>query len=141
MNGLVTPEVARRRLAASEPLRSAGHDKAVPTLYFLKNKPTLLDPKVIESSDPAQAASRIAAAGSLALAPSDRRLRSLYTPDFVEFPAATASGARQFLFVLRRLGPEESANAAHKRFRQDTARLTRTRIAPVLRRLPSEPGS
>ena len=40
MAGLVTPEVARREGAASDP--TPGHDKQVPFSYFLKDRPTVL---------------------------------------------------------------------------------------------------
>lgn len=55
-HGLVTPEVARRATSRDEPLRSPGHDKYVPTEYFLKDRPTILEAFALQADEPRDAA-------------------------------------------------------------------------------------
>ena len=51
-HGLVNPEVARRHVEPGGDLRSPGHDKRVPTEYFLKDEPTILWATVVQAADP-----------------------------------------------------------------------------------------
>ncbi|MBN1827493.1 MAG: hypothetical protein JW958_14675 [Candidatus Eisenbacteria bacterium] len=51
-HGLVTPEVARRPVAPDEPLQPPGHDKRVPETYFLKDRPTVFDMRIVRALKP-----------------------------------------------------------------------------------------
>ena len=98
--GLVTPEIAHRVVAPDEPLRSAGHDKAVQPEYFLKYRPSILNARIIRQLTPGEAADKCARfLDSIRPWQDDPEPRRLYFGDFARVSEIDAAGRADYLLV------------------------------------------
>ncbi len=75
-HGLVTPRVARRPVDEREPILSAGHDKRVPAEFFLDDRPTILEYRLLQRGGP-RAAIEAARAAAQSLRQDARRVPAL----------------------------------------------------------------
>jgi arabinofuranosyltransferase len=110
-HGLVTPEVARRSVEPGGELRSPGHDKRVPTEYFLKDRPTILFATVVQTADPrAVQAACMQQAQALRLRQAQLPALRDYVVDFAGVPSKEY-GAHQYIVTWTRIaaGVEPSA--------------------------------
>ncbi len=104
-HGLVTPEVGRRKLGPDEdPWRPAGHDKWVPTEYFIKDRPTIIFARVVRDTDP-QAVAHAFDESAMRLWNRVERLvlRDEYAPDFARVPSADAAGTPEYILTWTRI--------------------------------------
>ncbi len=123
-NGLVTPEVARRKLDHSQKMRTPGHEKWVPSEYFLKDKPTILYAKIIEKDDPRGVAGALARESrSLRQGFADLQLDRRYVIDFARLPTDRAAGAPRYIVAWTRIADGTNPNAAWQKFQQRVNRL------------------
>jgi hypothetical protein len=98
--GLVTREVALR--PHEGPLRTPGHDKLVPTEFFLDREPTYLNAAVIEQRE--NAIQKLTKWGARAF--------DDYLPEIVRVDEALGSERWRWLVLLRRIRPGEDREAA-----------------------------
>jgi len=103
-NGLVTPEVASRKLDHSQKLRSPGHEKWVPAEYFLKDQPTILYATVEENADPRGIAGAcVREARALREDFADLQLHLRYVIDFARVPTDSASDTPRYIVTWTRI--------------------------------------
>jgi arabinofuranosyltransferase len=103
-NGLVTPEVARRKLDHSQKLRSPGHEKWVPSEYFLKDNPTILYAIVEENADPRGIAGAcVREARALREDFADLQLYLRYVIDFARVPTDSPSDTPRYILTWTRI--------------------------------------
>jgi arabinofuranosyltransferase len=123
-NGLVTPEVARRRLDHAQQLRSPGHEKWVPAEYFLKDNPTILYALVEEKNDArAIAAACIREARMLREGFADLRLDQRYMIDFARVRMGDANDTPQYIITWTRLTDGTNPRGAWKELEQRVREL------------------
>ncbi len=130
LNGLVTPEVARRPFAPERGVKSPGHDKSVSWTFFLPLAPTFLKADVIATDDRAALAAGLERFAQPLLATSE--LESRYVPDFARLVESDRDGTPQYLIVWRRLLPEADREEAVGRFRASLDALESGGIVPEL---------
>ena len=103
-NGLVTPEVARRKLDHSQKLRSPGHEKWVPSEYFLKDQPVILYATVEENADPRGIAGAcVREARALRDDFADLQLHLRYVIDFARVPTDSPSDTPRYIVTWTRI--------------------------------------
>lgn len=111
--GLVTPEVAHRKILPSEPAHSAGHDKNVPEAFFLKHRPTVFAAEVgkqrLSAAQAAAASEERAKKGGGPV--KQRKPAGTYVEDLIRFTPVDGTGKAEYLFVEIRL-PEGADTAA-----------------------------
>ena len=125
--GLVTPEVGRRELDEEQELsRPAGHDKYVPTAYFLKDNPTIIVARIVRNRDAGVVASELEKYGRKQWSHTDEAiLRERYTPDFARVPPTGDDDTPEYIFTLTRIDPGAPPAQAHGDF---FARLRKLRV-------------
>jgi hypothetical protein len=103
-HGLVTPEVAWRKVSATQQLHSPGHDKYVTGDYFLKDKPTILFAIVVQEASHEKVANACRwYARLLREAHQEVPVDHLYVADFVRVPTADARDQPQYLITWTRI--------------------------------------
>jgi len=130
-HGLVTPQVARRPVQPGGELRSPGHDKRVPTEYFLKDKPTILFATVV----PARAVLSNCVQQGQALRLEQAQLPALrdYVVDFAGV-ASKEYGAHHYIVTWTRIAEGVEPSAAWKEFERRLSALQAGEPSP-----PAEP--
>jgi arabinofuranosyltransferase len=131
-HGLVTPEVGRRKLGPDEdPWRPAGHDKWVPTEYFLKDSPTIINAKVLRQADPQAVADELS---TWAEKPWNHRehpeLRNQYAPDFARVPSTDVAGTPEYVLTWTRIDANVPPADAWRDFAQRLESLRTTGHLP-----------
>ena len=133
-NGLVTPEVARRKLDHNQKLRTPGHEKWVPSDYFLKNNPTILFASVVENADSRGIAGAcVREARALRQNYSDLRLDRRYVIDFARVPADDANGNPRYIVTWTRIAADSDPQAAWNDFENRVRGLLRGEHLPLSR--------
>lgn len=117
-HGLVTPEVGRRKLGPDEdPWRPAGHDKWVPTEYFLKDNPTIINAKMLRQADPQAVANELDKWAEKLWNRGDHlELRSKYVPDFARVPSTDARNTPEYILTWTRIDTGTSPAEAWRDF-------------------------
>ena len=135
VNGLVTPEVARRPFVPGGPMKSPGHDKTVSFAYFLKDSPTFLKVEVLATDERAVIADRL----ELFARPmrSGAGAEQAYVADFARLDEPDPEGHTQYLILFRRLGSDAERADAWQRFDARLAELRSSGAAPELSLPPS----
>jgi len=101
-HGLVTPEVARREVPPDATPHSPGHDKEVPTAYFLKHKPTIMMAVVAQHADAGVIADICSQwADRLRSGLPDLRLDRLYVTDVARVPSEDEAEPRYIITWVR----------------------------------------
>ena len=123
-NGLVTPEVAHRKLDHRQKLRTPGHEKWVPSEYFLKDKPTILYAKIIVADDPRRAAAAIRRESrSMRQGFADLQLDRRYVIDFARLPADRGTETPHYIVTWTRIAADTNPNVAWQIFQQRVSLL------------------
>lgn len=100
--GLVTPPVARREL--DEPVMgNPGHDKAVNWVFFMPQRPTLLDTRIVTGTGHREVAAQINELATTLRRWRRPELRRAYVPDFARLDTLGPSGAPEYLVLWRRI--------------------------------------
>jgi arabinofuranosyltransferase len=129
--GLVTPEVARRRLDPDTELRSPGHDKKVSRNYFLKHNPTILVAIVLQDSRPQViAAACRKQAHDLRRSPPGLSLEQRYVVDFARVPTADVGDPPCYIITWTRIGEDTNPTDAWSKFGRRLNRLLQGRHLP-----------
>ena len=132
-NGLVTPEVAHRKLDHTQPLRTPGHEKWVPSEYFLKDKPTILYTAVVEDTDSrAIAAACILESRKLREGFADLQLHLRYVIDFARVPTGDPGGTPRYLITWTRIADGVDPQTAWRDFEQRMRELLQGQHFQVL---------
>jgi arabinofuranosyltransferase len=132
-HGLVTPEVARRSVEPGAELRSPGHDKGVPTEYFLKDRPTILLATVVQTADPRAVLSTcMQQAQALRLKQAQLPALRDYVVDFARVPCED-SAEQQYIVTWTRI-------AAGVELPEAWAELERRLSALQAEEAPETPG-
>jgi len=107
-NGLVDRAVAREGVSG---VRSAGHDKLVPRVFFADREPTWFE---VRQAPPHPSAEQIRARAAPVFRqfPEDRRLLELCEPQVIEVPARGPGGRPFSLLLFRRVDSKERARRA-----------------------------
>ncbi len=119
-HGLVTPEVGRRKLGPDEdPWRPAGHDKWVPTEYFIKDNPTIIFARVVRDADPQMVADAFDESARRLWSRVERGvLRDKYAPDFARVPAIDDAGTPEYILTWTRIDADAASTDAWRAFAQ-----------------------
>ena len=131
-NGLVTPEVAYRKLDHMQKLRSPGHEKWVPSEYFLKDHPTILYAMVEEHADPRGiAAACVRESRALREGFADLQLHRRYVIDFARVPTDEAGDTPRYIVTWTRLGDGADPQAAWRELEQRVRELLQDNHLPL----------
>lgn len=110
--GLVSPRVAGRRVAADEPLRSAGHDRGVAAEFFVEDRPTILNFSQLTLANRTQAKK---AARQVAATLRDKTALLIgldeYAPDLWRISELDSSDRADYLIVWVHVGRQRVAAA------------------------------
>ncbi|MBU0617384.1 MAG: hypothetical protein KKI02_06690, partial [Planctomycetes bacterium] len=94
-------------------LRSPGHEKWVPSEYFLKDNPTILYATTEENADPrAIAAACVHESRMLKEGFADLQLDQRYVIDFARVPTDEADGTPRYIITWTRLADDADSEAA-----------------------------
>lgn len=119
----------------SRRLRSPGHDKAVARAYYLKDRPTIFQSRILSGRDPARVAGEVGDMLSrLRTGAGEAQLQREYTPDLVRVTPPQDANPPGYLFVVRRTRADEDAGALWQAFVERLDTFSRTGELPALDR-------
>jgi hypothetical protein len=115
MAGLVSPEVASASAGVGK--LSPGHDRLVPPQFFLRERPTYIFGELLGGPDARETTAGFMKAWHPILESAP------YVPAMIPIGGGAPSAAPGFVFVLRRLRPDENPEAAWQSFLSDAKKV------------------